>query len=558
MTAPPLPTAASYRATLVWGTGTGIDTSAYDDVSGTTLGDVGVRIDGIGRDQIRAYSPPRAPALGLTLSNEDGTYSPGGPLALFLGRGPTATVEADWGADVLVDSEDVMVDDPDALVDGLATIRLFTGTSHDMTQQLDIGQRMVGVQAVGGLNALVSTFPTTILYESIRTDEAVAVLLDACGWPADKRQIDTGDTILQYWWLNGQTSCMAALNALLMAEGAGSAAYEDGGLWDDDGSPFGVFHFEGRQFRDNSPRSQTVQWAFFDSDTSSNTLVDSPDVPVDSEDVLVDGDPDNALFYIAPAQYTSNPDEVVVSVAATINTRAATPAAVKVFEYGASLVLGSSEVRNVEVAASEPFRDAITPRLDTDYTVTSGDPLAGIELLTTSGQTVTLRLTAPVGGCTVAGVDGVSNGIQVRATSLPVASTQTVTSTVDTALASARQGSPNDPLVLDCWPEIEANQTLDLVNSMALRYQRERRQITFSVVNMDAVHQYAMFNVRVSDRIQFVAAHAQLNMQLWVERLRYEIGLNGLMVLTIGAEQVFDLSGGTFDDAQFDVDIFGV
>jgi hypothetical protein len=545
MAAPALPRIAAYRPTIVWGAGTGVDTSEFDDVGGYALGDPGLAIDGIGRDQIRAYSPPKAPALDLTLSNHDGRFSPGGPLALFLGRGPAVTVDADWGANVLVNSPDVLVDDPRALVDGVSTMRLFTGTSVDMPQQIDLGQYAVSVTAVGTLQSLVTTRPTTILYENIRTDEAIAVLLDAAGWGADARSLDAGDTQLLAWWLDGQTTAMDALNAILMAEGAGSCAYEDGD---------GVFHFEGRQFRDNNPRSQTVQWACFDSARSANGLVDSPDVLVDSTDVLVDGLVQNALTYVAPSEYRSNPDEVVVSVAATVNTRTQT-AVQQVWEYGGPLVLTSSQVLDVQVTASDPFKGAITPRDGTDYTITAGSALVGISLLTTSGQVATLRLTAPSGGCTVAGVT--SNGIQVRATSLPVASSQTVTSTVNTALSTARQGSPNNPLVLGCWPEIERNQTLDLVNSMALRYQKERRQITFSLVNADAISQYAMFNIRPSDRVQFVHEHAQLNANFWVETVDYAVTLGGLMRLTLGCEQVFDLSGGRFDAAQFDVDVFG-
>jgi hypothetical protein len=270
-----------------------------------------------------------------------------------------------------------------------------------------------------------------------------------------------------------------------------------------------------------------VQWAFFDGYARrANALVDSPEVLVDATDVLVDGWSRQRADLRLAIGVHSNPDEVVVSVAATINTR--TPTAVqKVWEYGGPLVLASSQVRDVQATASDPFKDAITPRDGTDYYISAGLPLVGISLLSTSGQTVTLRLTAPVGGCTVTGVT--SNGIQVRATSLPVASSQTVTSTVNSALATARQGSPNNPLVLDCWPELEANQTLDLVNSMALRYQRERRQITFSLVNIDAIHQYAMFDIRPSDRVQFVHEHAQLNADFWVETVDYAVTPGGLM-----------------------------
>lgn len=547
MTTTPLPRVATYTPSINWGYGTSTDTSEFNDVRQYYENEPGLVVDGIGRDQIRAYSPPKAPSFDLTLTNYDGRFSPGGPLALFLGRGPAVTLDVDYGVDVLGDATDVTGDATRSLGDGEATLRLFTGTSIEMPQQISRDQRTVAVTALGRMSSLVTTFPITTLYENIRTDQAIAVLLDAAGWPADDRSLDTGDTTLLYWWLNGQTSAMAALNALLTAEGAGSAAWESGG---------GVFHFEGREFRDSNTRSTTVQWAFFDGYESGNALGDASDVLGDSTTVFGDGAVENALLHVLPATYTSNPDEVVVSVAATVNTRTET-AVEKVWEYGGPLVLTSAQVLDIQVTASDPFKEAVTPRVDTDYTISVGSPLTGISLLSTSGQTVTLRLTAPVGGCTVIGVT--SNGIQVRAVSLPVTSAQTVTSTVNTALSAARQGAPNNPLVLQCWPELERNQTLDLVNSMALRYQRERRQVTFTVQNIDAVHQYAMFDLRPSDRVQFVHTHAALNMLLWVETLHYVVAPGGgLMTLTVGGEQVFDLTGGRFDSATYDVSAFGV
>lgn len=542
----PLPRTATYTPTITWGTGTDTDTSEFDDVSAWAMVNPGIQVAGIGREQVRAYAPPAAPSLDLTLTNHDGRFSPGGPLALFLGRGPAVTLDTLWGVDVEGDDDEVIGDSTEMLGDGRATKRMFTGTAIEMPQQIGRDRLAVSVTALGTMAALNTVRPTTILYEDIRTDEAITVLLDAVDWPTDKRSIDTGDTTLLYWWLNGTTTGMVALNAILAAEGAGSSAWEDGD---------GVFHFEGRQYRENSTRSTDVQWAFFDGDLTGNAIGDALDVEGDSETVLGDGETATALKHIGRVEYSSNPDEVVVSVAATINTRTATDPQ-KVWEYGSSLVLGASEVRDITVTASDPFKSAITPRDGTDYTITSGSALSGISLLTTSGQAVTLRLTAPVGGCTVAGVT--SDGIQVRAVSLPVTSAQTVTSTTDTDLAAARQGDPNNPLVLACWPEIERNQTLDLVNSFALRYRRERRQIRFMFANIDAMHQFALFDIRPSDRVQFVHSHAELNMLLWVETIDYDISPGGnLITVTLGCEQVFDLSGGVFDTAVFDTGTFG-
>src|SRR5581483_10152238 len=255
MTAPALPRTATYTPRLVWGTGSGVDTSAYDDVSGSYLNAPGLIVEGIGRDQARAYGPPRAPRFDLTLTNEDGRYSPGGPLANFIGRGPSATLDATWGAGISLNSPDVGLNNDTYPLNDPATQRLFTGVIDDMPQTINRAQRQVQVRCLGTLALLVDKKPLTPLYENIRTDKAITVILDAIGWDPDRRSIDTGDTTLTYWWLNGQTTALAAINELLAAEGAGGCAYEDGA---------GVFHFEGRQFRDNNPRSLNTQYSFYD------------------------------------------------------------------------------------------------------------------------------------------------------------------------------------------------------------------------------------------------------------------------------------------------------
>lgn len=546
MTTTPLAEKATYTPRIVWSTGTSLDTSAYNDVSQSYLSSPGLIVDGIGRDQDRAYSPPKAPAFDLTLTNWSQVFSPGGVLANFLGRGAAVTLDSTYGTDVLVDATDVLVDDPSFLTDGYMTKRLFTGTSIQMQQAISRGERTVAVSALGTTSALlVSKKPLTPLYESIRTDQAITAILDWVGWDSSLRTIDTGATTLTYWWLNGQTTAISAINALLAADGAGSCFYEDCS---------GVAHFESRNFRSTNSRSLNTQNTFFDGTLSASAIVDDPAYLVDATDVLVDGPLPSPLYHIIPAQYTSNPDEVVKSVTATVNVRTATSVQ-KIWEYGSTITLTANQVLDVPVTSSDPFKSAVTPAAATDYTVSAG-ALAAVSLLTTSGQTATLRLTAGAAGATVLGVT--SNGIQVRAVSLPVSTTNIVTSTVDTTSTAPRYAA-QDPLELQAWPEVSNAQMLDIVNSMALRYRRERRQVSFKIRNLDAAHMYAILTTQISDRVRFVHTHAQLDILLWVEQLHYEIAPGGgVIILTIGGEQVFDLSGGVFDTAKYDTAVYGL
>jgi lysophospholipase L1-like esterase len=537
---PLLPRTATYTLRHVWSTGTDADTSAYDEVS--YLRPPGVVIDGIGRADNRAFGPPSVPALDDVLPNYDGRYSPGGTLGSFVGRGPLTTFEATWGVDVLVDASDVLVDDPDVLVDGYYTPTLFTGHITTAPQQIDRAAAQVQIRSLGTIAKLQRVKPTTVLYESIRTDEAVAALLDACGWAADLRSIDTGDATLLYWWLDGRTDGMTALRALLAAEGVPACAYEDGA---------GTFHFEGRQYRANATRSVEEQWRLYDGPAGFYPAVDADDVLVDDPVAVVDGPLDALRMHVVPSAWASDPDAVVGSVTATVNVR--TPTAIqKIWEYGSALVLATGQVLDLPVTASDPFKSAVVPADGVDYTVSVGS-LAGVALLATSGQTVTLRLTAGVSGATVLGVT--SNGIQVRAVSLPVTSSNPVVSTVDVALAAARY-EPKD-YEIPLWPEIGWNDALDRVNAFARRYQSPREQMTVQVVNLSASHLDMILRCRVSDRVRINHTHGRVNAAFYVEQLSHALADGGgLHRLTLFCERVTDDVPARFGTARFGFDRF--
>jgi hypothetical protein len=526
---------------IVWGTGTDADTSEYDDVSSYYLSDPGITVSGLGRDQIRAYAPPDVTALDCVLNNEDGRFSPGGPLAGFVGRGPSVTATLRWGQDVPVDDTATDADDTVILTNGQINTSIFTGNANDMPQSIDRDSRTVQVRALGKMSKLQNKDITTQLYESIRTDEAITVILDAVGWDATARSLDTGDTTLLYWWLNGENA-LQALVTLLATEGAGSCAYEDGE---------GVFHFEGRVFRESNPRSLNTQYVITDGQRGLEAGANDQEVLADDPNIFANGALD-PLFHVIPAQYRSNPDEVVSEAFAQINTRTL-QAVGKIWEFGTSLTLSSGETRDIYVTASDPFKNAVTPLSGTDYTVTAGS-LTSVSLLTTSGETIVLRLVAGGAGATVIGVT--SNGIQVRAASLPVTATQRVVSNVDTSLTETR--SNPQQRALSMWPEVEYNATQDIVDALVRRYQRERPQMVIQMQNMDAIHMQAMLSLRVSDKIQISHRHAGIADPYWIETLQYIVAPgNGFVTLVLGCERVYDLVGSRYGFAVYDSGIYG-
>jgi hypothetical protein len=539
MTTAPLSRLASYDLQIVWSTGTDADTSAYDHPSYLTP--PGLVIDGIGRAQQRAYGPAGTPALDATLPNTDGTYSPGGPLGSFVGRGPEVAASATWGTEILGDADNVPGDTRDLPGDGTFVAPLFAGAIDTAPQQID-NPASVQVRALGRMALLTDSRPAIPVYEDIRTDEAIALILDAAGWPADARVLDAGDTTLTYFWADGQADAASLIEAVRQAEGTPACVYELAG----------AFHFEGRQYRANARRSTEVQWYLFDGPQGSgNPPGDDPFTLGDDPNVFGDGPLTSLVYHVVPSRWDSNPDEVVATVRASVNVR--TPTSVqKIWEYGGPLVLSALEVRDLEATSSDPFTSAVVPLLAADYAISAGS-LTSVSLLETSGQKARIRLVAGAGGATVIGVT--SNGPQLRAVSLPVTTTVPVTSTVDTALNAARF-RPKD-YAIPLWPEITANQALDLCNNHARRYQRPGDQMTVQLVNLDAMSMWAILTLAVSDRLRIRHRRAGIDANFHVEQLHHDLATGGgLHRLTLACERVTDDVPARFGSARFGFDAF--
>jgi hypothetical protein len=447
-----------------------------------------------------------------------------------------------------------MANDVFFAANGKEALRLFAGEVNTVEHTLTRPQRSLQVRALGRFSILLDKRPqTTQLYEStptvpFRVSDAITVLLDAIGWDPAMRVIDEADTILTYWWMDGSQDGLTILNQLLAAEGAGGCAYEQAG----------VFHFEGRQFRFNNPRSTDDQW-IIGGGFLANPSANAAEVPTNDANTFANGLTDvTILFDTTPTEYRSNPDEVISAATLTINHRAPfpdqdppgdPPEVARVWEYGGLLALPAG-ISVIEGVTKEPYKQAHMLDLGGDYTVFSGTLVAPPVLLSMSGTLVRIQWNAGPGGAVIFGGAGGSDGPQLRAVSLPVRSESVIRSTVDTSVAAARY-QPREH-AMDAWPEIERGQALDIVNSMALRYQAERRQATLRIVNVDAAHMNAIMHIRVSDRIRWYQQHGAINEPYWVEQISHEIAPGGgLHTVTLGVERVFDRVGGRFDSAVF-------
>jgi hypothetical protein len=434
-----------------------------------------------GRDQIRALAPPAAGKMDARLDNRSRDYSTentGSPLYASLNPGHRVRHQC---------------------VTNSTTYILGTGILDDLPQYPGLGDRSVGLPCLGTLSRLrAADKVTTQLYTSITTDVAIGAILDAVGWPAGERSLQTGITTLLYWWLDNADP-FSAIVTLLNTEGPGATVYEDGR---------GYFVFENRHSRVLTTRSNTPQATFRDSGT--------------------------APYYLDLGAFSENYKGVINSVSIPVNVRAAAASQV-IWQLGQNLILSSGTVAKLVVkhtvagavgSTGQIFQAAITPVAPTDYTVIAGS-VASVAIDRTAGLSLTLTITAGAGGVTI-------TALQLRATPVPAQAVE-VRETIDTTASVAKFGTRT--YSDDVWPEIDLNVAQDFANAIVGAYQTPRASATLTIRGDDPTHLEQCLTREVSDRITVVNAQIGLNSDCTIERIGHSIAGQRSHTTAFGVEK---------------------
>ncbi len=183
-------------------------TVAGDDITELVLGDGDISFVE-GRDQARSLSAIGPSDTGFVFKNEDRKYSPANPLSILYSRPGS-------GASMQIR----------ALFEG-RFYTLFNGYIDDfvINQELPT-ESTVEVSAFDQLGRMGSVEISTPLYQTIRTNEAIDIVLDHIGWPEDKRILDVGSTVMNWWW-EEQTTALEAVTRLVASEGLPAFIYID-------------------------------------------------------------------------------------------------------------------------------------------------------------------------------------------------------------------------------------------------------------------------------------------------------------------------------------------
>jgi hypothetical protein len=180
-----------------------------------------------------------------------------------------------------------------------------------------------------------------------------------------------------------------------------------------------------------------------------------------------------------------------------------------VWQSDATITLTSGEQKVITASASDPFINAITPVVDTDYTLLSGS--VSVTLQRTSGSSVGIVLTSTG--------SAVLSGLQLRATPIPAAYTiQVSTSDTESINDYGQRAYPGD---LPWCNQYDADAVLS--NAVALRAQPNPIVQTRFQIGKDS--KAALLLTRdLSDRVAVYEEETALaGAEFYIESIAHEV-----------------------------------
>ncbi len=484
---------ATYRMLVDW-LDNGFGDTPRDDVTGRMLDQrspVSVRY---GRDQARQFAPTSPGELRGEIDNRSRDYSPentASPLAGFVAPGRRVALEATTAG---------------------VTTTIYTGRTDDMDIRPGINDQSVPIVCVDALGALRGVKISTPLYRGVRTGTAIGYLLDAAGWPAADRDLDSGASYLPYWYLD-DADAFEALMQLADSEGPPALVTVD---------PAGRIVFRDRHHR--LTRSASL--------SSQATWRSSGVEPCISD----------------PVTYDHGFKEIVNTISVEVPLRTVDPLLSQVWTSQGQITIGAGESLTITAKASAPFLGAITPEENTDYTLVSG--AVTISLSTDSGQSTIITIAASSAA--------IVQDLALRAYTIQQTS---ITVTVEDAESVAKYGrrSLSDGR-LPVWAnQYDAEAILQLIIA-----KRAERTPTISVTMRGAggpLRLAQCLTRDLSDRIHLTEALTGLDADCFIEQIQHTIGHGGAEHVTVfGLEKApvivtnpftFNVAGKGFNDGVF-------
>lgn len=346
--------------------------------------------------------------------------------------------------------------------------------------------RFVAYDALGRFN---TQDVETAMFTNIATGAAIGKVLDAMGWPAGKRRIDTGITTMTRWRATGAKG-FQHIRELVLTEGPPAIAYID--LTTEE------FVFEDRHYRWLTTRCVTSQVIFRDTGTEPCYSQSDPKAPADN---------------------------IVNDVTVQVRSWASTP--------GQALIVGGPTLP-LALAAGQSFAFPVTTNADAfdtavaSVTTTSGSQTNGFDR--TSGKKATLTVTAGASGCVISAVG-------VTATTYAI-STTPVSNTVTTAVQASRDKYGTKTLPSELVPLwLPASDALPYCDYVASRYQERVRQNLIGLNNGDTARALQGLTRKVSDRVTINDSRTGSSDDYFIEQREIQLQPGSNLAAYLGCEK---------------------
>lgn len=493
----------SYEISIDWDNdGTFVD--ANEDVTYRTLAPSGggVTIQ-YGRDQARSLAPTQPGEAELELNNTVRDYSPentSSPLSGQLIPGRPVRIRATFESTVY-----------DLYSGHLDSFEVLPGPQE--LSRVNLG----ALDAVGRLQQVTIS---TALHHGVSTGQAIGLVLDAVGWPADKRDLDPGATWIEWWWEEG-TSAAEALTRIVNSEGPPAFVSVAG-----DGS----FLFRDRHHRMVNSASTASQATFRDTGTEP--------------------------LYSAPLGYDIGWKDVINQ--ATIDVQRRTPGIKnsEIWTYDQIFTVKGGEFVRIKAELSDPAFDIFTPtEVREDFTV-SNNTMSSIQtvLSRNSGQSVIIEF---FGVGTSSQSATISN---LRLVGRPVQAAETLVVEAEHGHSVDEYGPRSQSIDAPWCNAQDAAAIISIILG-----QRAERLPTVSIrlvsgAGGNTTRMTQMLTRDLSDRVHLVNADVGLDDDVFVEQIQHTITSGGLIhETTFGVEKARDQPSNVLvlDVGQLDVNTLG-
>lgn len=362
---------------------------------------------------------------------------------------------------------------------GATTYTIFRGHTDSSPINPDVDSKTVTLSLVDPLADFQGVTIATPLYQGVTTGAAIGLILDAAGWTG-ARDIDTGSTVIPWWWEDG-TDAFDALKKVLASEGPPALLTVDvnGGIV-----------FRDRQHRLARSASTTSQ------------------VTIRGNDGAVE--PRMGKGY----SYDDGWENVVNSVQFSVDERRGAGYLTAVWSTDDSFNIPASQSQTFVMQASDPFWGAVAPVSGQDYQLLSGS-VTSATLSRTSGASTSVTLTAGGGGASI-------TGLQLRAYSVPVARTYQVSATDSPSIIDYQQrGLPSGQAPV--WASLGDAQAIANLLVLTRKQPLTQLQVRFVCQHTQTNRLNAVLKLNLSDRVTVIEPETQVNGAFFVEAITHTI-----------------------------------